>query len=350
MTMKTLLAELRAAREARGLTLEDIGRQTLINVRFLKALEAGDTTILPQTYVRAFLRAYATSVGMDPVYAMQRLDGMPPRTPAQEAQATATPASVPTLSSVEMVVPPPVEQPAAAKPPPPIQSVPPHQTPVPARAAAPDHTAAGPASAPVPAPVPTPDPTPVPVSTPIEVQTPPSDLLVTPGTSESEVAPPFWSKPWVRSAGTTLVVVLGIATIAYFARQPGTPPQEIPFGTVLQENTARLTPPDTTRGTVLPQAVSPRDSLVLRATTTDSVWVQIARDALPPTEHLFPPGASRTWRARDRFTLSLGNAGGVSFRMNNRDLGTFGKTGAVLRNIELTRETLTSPVKREAQP
>lgn len=327
------------------MTLEEIGRQTLINVRFLRALEAGDTTILPQTYVRAFLRAYATSVGMDPVYAMQRLDGMPPRTSAPDAQTTAGPASVPTLSSVEMVVPPPVEQPAAVTPPPLIQSVPP-QTPVTARAATPDHTAATPAPERAPVPVPTPAPVPVPV----EVQTPSSDLQVTPGTSESEVAPPFWSKPWVRSAGTTLVVVLGIATIAYFARQPGTPPQEIPFGTVLQENTARLTPPDTTRGTVLPQAVSPRDSLVLRATTTDSVWVQIARDALPPTEHLFPPGASRTWRARDRFTLSLGNAGGVSFRMNNRDLGTFGKTGAVLRNIELTRETLTSPVKHEAQP
>jgi hypothetical protein len=175
-------------------------------------------------------------------------------------------------------------------------------------------------------------------------------LQITPGTTETEEAPPFWSRPWVRSAGTTIVVILGIATIAYFARQPNTPPEEIPFGTVLKENTARLTPPDTTRGTVLPQAVSPRDSLVLRATTTDSVWVQIARDALPPTEHLFPPGASRTWKARDRFTLSLGNAGGVSFRLNNRDLGAFGKAGAVLRNIELTRETLTSPVKTEVQP
>lgn len=372
MTTETLFDELRAAREARAMTLDDVARETLINIRFLRALDAGDTSIMPQTYVRAFLRAYASCVGMDPTYAMQRLDGMPPRTAAPSGQQPAAPGHGQAESSVEIAVPSP--QPVApAPPPPPVQTPAPVATPAPAqetnvsekpapvrepspgkvspskRSQAPRTKAdTAPGAAPQEAPVASQEPPAAPP--PVELQIP-SPEEPTPGiTAGAEEGPPFWSRSWVRSAGTTLVVVLGIATIAYFARQPGTPPQEIPFGTVLQENTTRLNPADTTKGTVMPQAVSPRDSLVLRASTTDSVWVQIARDALPPTEHLFPPGASRAWKARDRFTLSLGNAGGVSFRLNNRELGKLGKAGAVLRNVELTRENLTSPVKTEVQP
>lgn len=74
MTKHDLSTELRAAREARGMSLDDIAQSTLINVDFLKAIEAGDTN-LPAAYVRAFLRAYASSVGLDPAYVMRRFEG-----------------------------------------------------------------------------------------------------------------------------------------------------------------------------------------------------------------------------------------------------------------------------------
>ena len=269
MTTDSIFQELRAAREAKGLTISDISKQTLINERFLEALERGETTILPAAYVRAFLRAFATSVGLDPAYVMRRYEGEKPGVSAVQPALTAEPVA----------------------------------------AGAPETAV------------------------------------------ERKSQPPFWSHSWVRSAGTTLVVLGGVGIIAYFARQSGDErPQEIPFGTMVQENTTRLSPPDTSRGTVLPQAFSARDSLVLRGSTMDSVWVQISVDALPPTEHLFPPTSGRTWKARDRFMITLGNAGGISFRLNGRDLGTFGKRGAVLRDIEITRENLKSPVRIEQQP
>lgn len=67
-------------------------------------------------------------------------------------------------------------------------------------------------------------------------------------------------------------------------------------------------------------------------------------------DYLFSPGNRRQWRARDRFTITLGNAGGVGFHLNARDLGTLGKRGAVLRDVELTRDALTSPVQADSQP
>ncbi len=64
---KTLGAYLREAREMRGLTLEEISKETKISRRFLEALENEDWEILPaEVYVRGYLRCYAEAVGLDP--------------------------------------------------------------------------------------------------------------------------------------------------------------------------------------------------------------------------------------------------------------------------------------------
>ncbi len=59
--------QLRQAREARSLTLEDAARATHIRVYYLKAFEAGKFEILPSLVQgKGFLRAYAGFLGMDP--------------------------------------------------------------------------------------------------------------------------------------------------------------------------------------------------------------------------------------------------------------------------------------------
>ena len=65
---------LRAAREARGLTLERIAQETRIPQRHLEALEHGDLGPSPAGfYQRAELRAYARAVGLDTELALARL-------------------------------------------------------------------------------------------------------------------------------------------------------------------------------------------------------------------------------------------------------------------------------------
>jgi len=57
---------LRAAREEKGLSLEDIASQTRIPRRHLEAIEAADWDRLPApTYTIGFARSYASSVGLD---------------------------------------------------------------------------------------------------------------------------------------------------------------------------------------------------------------------------------------------------------------------------------------------
>jgi hypothetical protein len=80
--------------------------------------------------------------------------------------------------------------------------------------------------------------------------------------------------------------------------------------------------------------------MTLRAAVLDTVWLQIVIDAQPPRDYIFPPKARALWKARERFRLTLGNAGGVEFTLNEKALGALGKRGAVLRDFDLTRATL----------
>lgn len=72
--MTPLHVELRESRERKGLTLEALHTSTRISLDFLAAMERGDFDFLPKTYIRLFLRSYATQVGMDPPYVLDRYE------------------------------------------------------------------------------------------------------------------------------------------------------------------------------------------------------------------------------------------------------------------------------------
>ena len=62
----TVGEQLRAAREAQGMSLEEIAARTRIPTRHLESIEAGDWARLPAaTYSVGFAKSYATAVGLD---------------------------------------------------------------------------------------------------------------------------------------------------------------------------------------------------------------------------------------------------------------------------------------------
>ncbi|GEM_PF-519287 len=62
--MPTLGEEIKRRREERNITLTDVSESTRISVRFLKAIEADNFTVLPGgIFTRSFIRAYAKEVG-----------------------------------------------------------------------------------------------------------------------------------------------------------------------------------------------------------------------------------------------------------------------------------------------
>ena len=84
--------QLREARVARGMSLDDVAQVTKIPRPTLAALEAGDHTDLPAPiFIRGFVRAYAATVGLDAtplIWALDRSnsDGAPSATTSRPQQ------------------------------------------------------------------------------------------------------------------------------------------------------------------------------------------------------------------------------------------------------------------------
>ena len=63
----TFVTRLRRERQRHGIALDDIARQSRIKVELLEAFENNDLTDWPRgLYARAWVRAYAVAVGLDP--------------------------------------------------------------------------------------------------------------------------------------------------------------------------------------------------------------------------------------------------------------------------------------------
>ena len=75
--------------------------------------------------------------------------------------------------------------------------------------------------------------------------------------------------------------------------------------------------------------------LLLELRALEMTWVVVRSDEGEPVEALLQPDEIAQWRARDRFLLTLGNAGGVRAKLNGRPLGPFGESSVVVRDIEL---------------
>ncbi|MGZ8310442.1 MAG: helix-turn-helix domain-containing protein [Allosphingosinicella sp.] len=100
---QTVGERLQQAREAKGLSLEDLASQTRIPVRHLQHIEKGEWDALPAiTYCVGFVRSYANVVGLDGAVlgreVRENLGGIRPRAPVAEYYQPADPARVPPRS------------------------------------------------------------------------------------------------------------------------------------------------------------------------------------------------------------------------------------------------------------
>jgi cytoskeletal protein RodZ len=102
MTLESFAAELKKTRIEKQVSLMDISASTRINLKFLEALEEGQFAMLPQTYVRAFIREYADAVGLDPKAALKKYDAIQPRQHAdKEKDGLTAPPSRPQVPAAQ---------------------------------------------------------------------------------------------------------------------------------------------------------------------------------------------------------------------------------------------------------
>ncbi|MEK3947682.1 RodZ family helix-turn-helix domain-containing protein [Paenibacillus sp. FSL H7-0703] len=87
--MSELGQQLKEARLQKGLSLDDVQEMTKIRKRYLEAIETGDYKVLPGSfYVRAFIKTYAETVGLNPD---EILEGHQSNVPEPEPEAVMEP-------------------------------------------------------------------------------------------------------------------------------------------------------------------------------------------------------------------------------------------------------------------
>ena len=81
-------------------------------------------------------------------------------------------------------------------------------------------------------------------------------------------------------------------------------------------------------------------NLVLTLSARESCWVAAQVDGQTVLNRVLSEGETETLQAQGEIVLSVGNAGGLSFRVNNHPGDSLGRAGEVKRNIGITRESL----------
>jgi cytoskeleton protein RodZ len=76
--------------------------------------------------------------------------------------------------------------------------------------------------------------------------------------------------------------------------------------------------------------------LVVRA--VEPTWLRVQADDGQVAEELLQTGAVREWSATKRFTLTVGNAGGVEIDLDGKRLPSLGAKGAVIQRLVLPQE------------
>lgn len=77
--------------------------------------------------------------------------------------------------------------------------------------------------------------------------------------------------------------------------------------------------------------------LVVRA--IEPTWLRVQVDEGQVAEELLQAGAVREWNATRRFTLTIGNAGGVELDLNGKRMPSLGAKGAVIQRLVLPQES-----------
>lgn len=285
-------------RDTKGLTLDDVALKTRIHPDFLIALEEGNFTKLPdQVFAKGFVRSYARSLGLDEEDAMRRFEGSAGAFYEKQAErellrlkqaeddrrkktnrkVVLAAIAVALLGLILLMS----REHAPVAPPRPAQDMEPPAIKPPR----------GPTS-----------------SAPSDKV----DSLVQDSEKDRSLAA---STP----ASSTL------------------PPPSISTVTAVPAAREEVMSPNVVRTDPMLGGTPTDGSMVLAIEALELTWVVVQVDSGSPEEALMRPGERVQWKASDRFTLTLGNAGGVRVELNGKEQGPFGNSGKVARDIVLKR-------------
>ncbi|MCX8159823.1 MAG: DUF4115 domain-containing protein [Candidatus Saccharicenans sp.] len=287
--MESIGKELQKEREARGISLKDISLQTKIGLRHLEAIENDRLDLLPGGFfTRHILKSYILSIGLNPEDWLPKYDRPELKPPNLESATTRKAGPPQKPEQVEKVK---------------------YYLPSQEKKAGPEPEA---------------------------------------GKRELRVDRLVWI--------TLSVIVLSLfVLLIYLSIQ--TTRKNVEARKASQKVQAEVTIPSEEQlpaaGTQ-PAAPEPQPQTVLglqlELEFNEDCWIQVYADGNLVVDGLKLEGFRIQVRAESELVINLGNAGGVSFRLNGQPGKPLGKRGAVVKNIRITRDNLAEFIEREKSP
>lgn len=319
--------ELKATREKKEVTLQQISNKTRINIKFLEAIEEGNFSVIDEIYIRAFLREYAQQINLDENEILKRYDQCkagridePEKSDSVEVKKEDEPKKeeLETPQSRKMVL---EEQ----KPKP--KSKPPKQKKEKSK-----------------------------IKEKKEVFSEESHKkVIDVNSSEKDSNLPSLlngiSKNLNSIKGNTPVLsgiavgLLIIFVIVYFTFIRESKPEiinERPYEEVVQQQ-AQKSEVEAHKKTVHETTL---DSLTLTIAASDTSWIRVVLDDAKAEEFILLPGLSKQLKAGIDFNLLIGNSGGIELYLNEKSLDFKGKAGGV-RNIVVDKNGYRQATTRE---
>lgn len=280
--LKKFADELKAAREVKEISLSQVSAKTKIDPKFLQAIEDANFDILPEIYIRAFIKEFASTIDLNSKEILQKFDIARLGKPEEKPQTQLEP----------VIKEDPVE---------------PQVTP--------------------------------------ETKKFDSAEVLQPTTVEPEKIAKSLKLNYIIG-GSVLFVALIVIYFAFFSNSsPEIIQEKFDQGTSAEnaqrfemDKSSQNQTTSQTSDVIEKQAVA-TDSLRLSVLATARVWVKVTTDGKTVHQNIVQANTRLDFSSTKSFSVSVGNAGLVKIFFNNKEIENIGKPGEI-RNLFITPDNI----------
>lgn len=302
--------ELKTKREESGLTLKQLATKTRIDLKFLEAIEEGNFAFLPELYVKAFVKQFAKTIGLDENITLKKYeaakegkeyDPNPPAMP-EEKVITQEHQTSDDAKTPEQLVPQKVEE-----------------------------------------------------TKPIVKSTSPLKSYVDETKTKNVEDESKANKQLMifGLGGVALIIIAALVYLIFFNQSNKIIVEETPIDEVLLESNERYSeePSFDQSAADSVNMFTSSDSLYLTFFAKETSWVYVVLDNNRTQEFTLNPNSKFSVAATREFKATVGNSGGVTLQLNNQSVEFVGRSGSV-RHFKLDKTGLVylnTPAKIEQE-
>lgn len=263
--------ELREQREKSGITIQQIAAKTRIDKKFLEAIDQGNFSFLPELYVKAFIKEYAVVIGLDGEETVKKFliarEGKDYNEVLEQEKLEKEKAKEQKKSEI---------------------------------------------------------PQPKPSVTTAPVKSYYDESL---NKKESDDSDSDKTKLMYAAVAGLVVLAVAILYIFVFNKTDEIIVEETPIEEIVSDNTQRFEEEPLNNNET--NSITNSDSLLFEIFSSETTWVNIIPDDGKAAEFILYPNSSRKISAQNSIAATVGNSGGVTLKLNNKQIEFSGRAKSV---------------------